>query len=161
MLPTCSQHDALPIWNQPGLRREGQPAWPRDGGTERAVVAGGDAIWGRTDQDRLADGDQDHGPRPAVARRPCLCPLTSGTPASTRAQAMGTMLEVRELTKRFGGFTAVDRIDFDLAEGEILGLIGPNGSGKSTTFNLVAGALAPSGGSIRLDGREKIGRAHG
>lgn len=64
------------------------------------------------------------------------------------------MLEVRELTKRFGGFTAVDRIGFDLAEGEILGLIGPNGSGKSTTFNLIAGALAPSGGSIKLEGRE-------
>jgi len=67
---------------------------------------------------------------------------------------MGTMLEVRELTKRFGGFTAVDRIGFDLAEGEILGLIGPNGSGKSTTFNLIAGALSPSGGSIKLEGRE-------
>ncbi len=66
---------------------------------------------------------------------------------------MGTMLEVRELTKRFGGFTAVDRIGFDLVEGEILGLIGPNGSGKSTTFNLIAGALAPSAGSIKLDGR--------
>jgi branched-chain amino acid transport system ATP-binding protein len=67
---------------------------------------------------------------------------------------MGTMLEVRDLTKRFGGFTAVDRIGFDLAEGEILGLIGPNGSGKSTTFNLIAGALAPTAGSIRLEGRE-------
>ena len=67
---------------------------------------------------------------------------------------MGTMLEVRELTKRFGGFTAVDRIGFDLAEGEILGLIGPNGSGKSTTFNLIAGALAPTAGSIKLEGRE-------
>ncbi|WP_189989024.1 ABC transporter ATP-binding protein [Thalassobaculum fulvum] len=64
------------------------------------------------------------------------------------------MLEVRDLTKRFGGFTAVDRIGFDLAEGEILGLIGPNGSGKSTTFNLIAGALPPSAGSIKLEGRE-------
>ena len=72
---------------------------------------------------------------------------------------MGTMLEVRELTKRFGGFTAVDRIGFDLVEGEILGLIGPNGSGKSTTFNLIAGALAPSAGSIKLDGREIGGLA--
>lgn len=67
---------------------------------------------------------------------------------------MGTMLEVHELTKRFGGFTAVDRIGFDLAEGEILGLIGPNGSGKSTTFNLIAGALPATAGSIKLDGRE-------
>jgi len=67
---------------------------------------------------------------------------------------MGTMLEVHDLTKRFGGFTAVDRIGFDLAEGEILGLIGPNGSGKSTTFNLIAGALPPTAGSIKLEGRE-------
>ena len=67
---------------------------------------------------------------------------------------MAAMLEVRELTRKFGGFTAVDRVSFDLAEGEILGLIGPNGSGKSTTFNVIAGALAPTAGSVRLDGRE-------
>jgi len=67
------------------------------------------------------------------------------------------MLSVREITKVFGGFKAVDRISFDVAKGEILGLIGPNGSGKSTTFNLIAGALAPSGGSIEFMGREIAG----
>ena len=67
------------------------------------------------------------------------------------------MLRVSGLTKVFGGFTAVDRISFDLAEGEILGLIGPNGSGKSTTFNLIAGALAPTAGSIEFLGREIAG----
>jgi branched-chain amino acid transport system ATP-binding protein len=67
------------------------------------------------------------------------------------------MLSVREITKVFGGFKAVDRVSFDVAEGEILGLIGPNGSGKSTTFNLVAGALPPSGGSIQFLGREIAG----
>lgn len=66
---------------------------------------------------------------------------------------MGQMLEVRGLTKKFGGFTAVSDVSFDLDDAEILGLIGPNGSGKSTTFNLVAGALAPTSGSIKLDGR--------
>ncbi len=64
------------------------------------------------------------------------------------------MLSVQGLTKTFGGFTAVNRISFELAEGEILGLIGPNGSGKSTTFNLIAGALAPTEGSIRFRGSE-------
>ena len=64
------------------------------------------------------------------------------------------MIEVRGLTKRFGGFTAVDRLSFEVREGEILGLIGPNGSGKSTTFNLIAGLYAPSAGSVRFQGRE-------
>jgi branched-chain amino acid transport system ATP-binding protein len=64
------------------------------------------------------------------------------------------LLSVRGLTRRFGGFTAVQKVSFDLAQGEILGLIGPNGSGKSTTFNLIAGALAPNEGSIRLRGEE-------
>lgn len=64
------------------------------------------------------------------------------------------MLEVRQLTKRFGGFTAVDRVSFTLQRGEILGLIGPNGSGKSTTFNVIAGLYAPTEGSILLDGAE-------
>ena len=64
------------------------------------------------------------------------------------------MLTVDGLTKAFGGFTAVNRISFELQPGEILGLIGPNGSGKSTTFNLLAGAFAPTRGSIRFLGRE-------
>jgi ABC-type branched-subunit amino acid transport system ATPase component len=65
---------------------------------------------------------------------------------------MSALLSVRGLTKRFGGLTAVDGLDFDLAPGEILGLIGPNGAGKTTTFNLIAGALAPTAGTIALAG---------
>ena len=64
------------------------------------------------------------------------------------------MLKVSGLTKRFGGFLAVNEVSFDVAEGEILGLIGPNGSGKSTTFNLIAGAFRPTAGSVRFLGRE-------
>ncbi|MEN9316700.1 MAG: hypothetical protein RIS35_3093 [Pseudomonadota bacterium] len=64
------------------------------------------------------------------------------------------MLTVQGLTKRFGGFTAVNGISFEVRKGEILGLIGPNGSGKSTTFNLIAGLYVPTAGSIRLDGNE-------
>jgi len=63
-------------------------------------------------------------------------------------------LHVADLTKRFDGFTAVNRVSFEVAEGEILGLIGPNGSGKSTTFNVIAGALNPSSGSVRFRDRE-------
>jgi branched-chain amino acid transport system ATP-binding protein len=64
------------------------------------------------------------------------------------------MLTVAGLTKRFGGFTAVSNVSFDVSPGEILGLIGPNGSGKSTIFNMLSGTLVPTSGSIRFEGRE-------
>ena len=64
------------------------------------------------------------------------------------------MLTVAGLTKRFGGFIALNNVSFDVGEGEILGLIGPNGSGKTTCFNCISGALTPSGGSIRFLGDE-------
>jgi branched-chain amino acid transport system ATP-binding protein len=69
------------------------------------------------------------------------------------------VLEVAGLTKRFGGFLAVNQVDFTVQHGEILGLIGPNGSGKTTTFNLIAGTLAPTAGSIRFEGRNIAGLA--
>ncbi len=68
------------------------------------------------------------------------------------------MLIVSGLTKRFGGFTALNGISFEVREGEILGLIGPNGSGKTTAFNCIAGALAPTAGSVRFRGEEISGR---
>jgi branched-chain amino acid transport system ATP-binding protein len=64
------------------------------------------------------------------------------------------MLSVAGLTKRFGGFTALSAVSFEVREGEILGLIGPNGSGKTTAFNCISGALAPSAGTIRFKGEE-------
>jgi branched-chain amino acid transport system ATP-binding protein len=67
------------------------------------------------------------------------------------------VLTVEGLTKRFGGFTAVNNVSFAVEEGELLGLIGPNGSGKSTTFNMLSGTLAPNRGSIRFEGREIAG----
>jgi len=62
------------------------------------------------------------------------------------------MLEARQLTRRFGGLTAVDHVDFTLERGQILGLIGPNGAGKSTLVNLVTGFDRPDEGSVILDG---------
>ncbi len=58
------------------------------------------------------------------------------------------ILEVKKLTKRFGGLIAVNDVSFSVDEGEIHGLIGPNGAGKSTTFKVIAGFLAPSSGDI-------------
>ncbi|MFT6452143.1 MAG: branched-chain amino acid transport system ATP-binding protein [Halocynthiibacter sp.] len=62
------------------------------------------------------------------------------------------VLSLRGVTKRFGGLVAVNGMDFDVAEHEVVGLIGPNGSGKSTTLNLVSGALPLSSGTVSLWG---------
>jgi branched-chain amino acid transport system ATP-binding protein len=67
------------------------------------------------------------------------------------------MLSVSRLTKRFGGFVALNSVSFEVNEGEILGLIGPNGSGKTTAFNCIAGALPATAGSIRFKGEEISG----
>jgi len=64
------------------------------------------------------------------------------------------MLSVSGLTKRFGGFTALNAVSFEVYEGEILGLIGPNGSGKTTAFNCISGAVAATAGSIRFKDQE-------
>jgi branched-chain amino acid transport system ATP-binding protein len=71
---------------------------------------------------------------------------------------MSALLQVRDLSKSFGGVRAVDGINFELQAGELLALIGPNGAGKSTTFNMVGGQLAASTGSVRLAGQELLGR---
>src|SRR6478735_7579118 len=67
------------------------------------------------------------------------------------------VLRIEGVIKRFGGLVAVDGMSFDLAKNEVLGLIGPNGSGKTTMLNMISGALKPSAGTIRLDGREISG----
>ncbi|MDP8959816.1 MAG: ABC transporter ATP-binding protein [Actinomycetota bacterium] len=67
------------------------------------------------------------------------------------------MLAVSDLRKSFGGVRAVDGLDLEVREHEIVGLIGPNGAGKTTAFNLITGALRPDGGSVRLRGVEVAG----
>jgi len=62
------------------------------------------------------------------------------------------IVEVRQLTKRFGDFTAVDGISFDIRPGEILGLLGPNGAGKTTTIQMLLGLITPTAGSIKVFG---------
>lgn len=67
------------------------------------------------------------------------------------------LLQVQGLSRAFGGLRAVDALSFDVAAGEIVGLIGPNGSGKTTALNLISGALRPDRGSVRFEGRELAG----
>jgi branched-chain amino acid transport system ATP-binding protein len=68
-----------------------------------------------------------------------------------------SLLQVKNLTKRFGGLTAVNNMNIEITEGEIVGLIGPNGAGKTTLFNLISGILPASEGTIFLDGKELTG----
>jgi ABC-2 type transport system ATP-binding protein len=65
---------------------------------------------------------------------------------------LSEILEVRELTKRYGSKNAVQRVSFGVASGEIVGLLGPNGSGKSTTLHCLTGILEPTSGDILIDG---------
>ena len=62
------------------------------------------------------------------------------------------LLDVKKLTKHFGGLTAVSDVTLELNEGELVGLIGPNGAGKTTLFNLLTGVYEPSEGTVTLDG---------
>ena len=79
-------------------------------------------------------------------------PATAATGSGTKA-----ILATRQLTKNFGGLTAVDDVDFEVNEGEIRCLIGPNGAGKSTLLNLITGKLSPSEGDIYFDGTDLTG----
>ena len=63
------------------------------------------------------------------------------------------LLEVRNLTKHFGGLSAITELDLDILDSEILGIIGPNGAGKSTLFNLISGFYPPTGGTVTFEGR--------
>ena len=67
---------------------------------------------------------------------------------------MEFLLEAVSVTKRFGGFTALDELDISISDGERLGLIGPNGSGKTTFINCVSGALKNDSGAIKFQGGE-------
>ncbi|MDE7222357.1 MAG: ATP-binding cassette domain-containing protein, partial [Acetatifactor sp.] len=64
------------------------------------------------------------------------------------------MIEVTNLTKRYGDHTAVDHLSFKVEKGQIYGFLGPNGAGKSTTMNIITGYLAASEGTVTIDGHD-------
>ena len=78
--------------------------------------------------------------------------------AAGRAPAGDVILDVRSLSRAFGGLKAVDNVSFAVRRGVILGIIGPNGAGKTTVFNLLNGFLAPDAGEVLLDGQNMVGR---
>ncbi len=69
---------------------------------------------------------------------------------------MGQAVEVSSLTRKFGAFTAVDRVSFQVAEGEIFGFLGPNGAGKTTTIKMLNGLLRPTAGQARVAGYDVV-----
>jgi branched-chain amino acid transport system ATP-binding protein len=69
------------------------------------------------------------------------------------------LLEVTDLTLRFGGATTLDAVSFDVRRGELFAVIGPNGAGKTSTFNCISGVYRPQAGSILLDGESLLGVA--
>ncbi len=71
---------------------------------------------------------------------------------------MTALIEIEGLTKRFGGFTAVDDVSFTVARGEVVGFLGPNGAGKSTTMRMLAGFMLPSEGTARICGEDVVKR---
>ena len=64
------------------------------------------------------------------------------------------MIQIENVTKKYGNFTAVNNISFKIEEGEIVGFLGPNGAGKSTTMNMITGFIEPSSGRILVDGND-------
>src|SRR6185295_10037590 len=69
---------------------------------------------------------------------------------------MHRMIEVKDLVKTYGNFSAVDHVTFSVPKGTILGLLGPNGAGKTTTMRVLTTSLAPSGGKITVDGYDVV-----
>jgi len=70
---------------------------------------------------------------------------------------LDAVIDVRNVTKRFGGLTAVSNCSLKVGRGSVTGLIGPNGAGKSTLFNMVAGNIVPDSGQIMFDGEDVTG----
>ena len=89
-------------------------------------------------------------PPPAVAPPAFTAPVP-------RAAAPGPILEVRGISKTYGGLRAVQDVSFDVAPGEILGVIGPNGAGRTTLFNLLNGLVPPGAGAVRFEGQDITG----
>ncbi|WP_448811331.1 branched-chain amino acid ABC transporter ATP-binding protein/permease [Agromyces bauzanensis] len=148
-----------------GLYQAVRSAW--------AAIQRGTAARRATAAARVSDGTTDAGsgeaPTRAFGGLPGEPAVPQGAPVdeevapnvpavSTPLAAGEPILEVRGLTKRYGGVVAVDNVSFTVPAGRIMGLIGPNGAGKTTCFNMITGAIAPTSGTVAFLGNEVQGR---
>ena len=69
------------------------------------------------------------------------------------------MIQVKDVTKKYGNFIAVKNLNFEIKHGEVIGFLGPNGAGKSTTMNMLTGFIEPSEGSIIINGKDIVKKA--
>ena len=65
-----------------------------------------------------------------------------------------SLLRLENVTKKFGGLVAVDKVSLEIKEGELIGIVGPNGSGKTTLFNVISGVFPPEEGTVIFDGQD-------
>ncbi len=94
-------------------------------------------------------------------RSRCAKPSWAASPGRrTNTQQRGPMLELRDVTKNFGGLRATGQLSFTVERGDFLGVIGPNGAGKTTLLNLITGYIRPSRGDILFEGTPKEVIAH-
>jgi branched-chain amino acid transport system permease protein len=114
----------------------------------RGLCGGIALLWDRLRGPRIAEM-----PVPSIPAAPA-----APAPAARAPLTDNVVLEAKDLTKRYGGLTAVDKVSFQVMEGEIRALIGPNGAGKTTFFNMLAGAIPPTSGEMFFQG-ERITNA--
>ncbi len=109
-------------------------------------------LWRQRDLERTSSAEKDVPARATVTQ----LPVPSRQDRSSEHDDV--ILEVRHLSRSFGGLKAVQDVSFKLRRNEILGIIGPNGAGKTTVFNLLNGFLRPDGGEVLLEGRDMVAR---
>jgi ABC-2 type transport system ATP-binding protein len=135
---------------------EAEPEAEPEAEAEVDVEAGEEADDETVEADEEA-AEPEPEPSTDVAIRASRLPKAVRRPARSSSQpvtASGSALSVRNLTKRFGGVTAVDSVDLEVPAGTFYGFVGPNGAGKTTTLSMVTGLLRPDSGVVRIHGAD-------
>src|SRR5262249_7128327 len=105
---------------------------------------------------RSREGDKETKRQDAETRRQgdTETDRSRSLPSNLPISVSGPAVQVRDLVRRFGAFTAVDHVSFEVRRGEIFGLLGPNGAGKTTTFRMLCGLLPATSGTLRVAGAD-------